>query len=119
METQVRRDSKVATSSLAITHMLHWMHGVDALMYFYTGYNGEADDTQYVPMDHMLAASDNNQDPRDELQFMNQEEEDILLTDQQNGDVADQRIADDVEEMNALQRDDNENLLTVQCKATL
>ena len=78
-------------------------------VFFYTGYNGEADDTQW-PMDHMLAASDNDQDPGDELQFMDQEE-DILLIDQQNGDVADQRIADDTEEMNALQRD---NLLTDQ-----
>ena len=89
--------------------MLHRMHGIDALMYFYTGYNGEADDTQW-PMDHMLAASDNDQDPGDELQFMDQEE-DILLTDQQNSDEADQRIADDAEKMNALQQD---NLLTVQ-----
>ena len=69
-------------------------------------------------MDHMLAASDNDQDPGDELQFMDQEEN-ILLGDQQNGNMADQRIADDAEEMNALQRDDNENLLIVQCKTTL
>ena len=89
--------------------MLHRMYSIYTLMYFYTGYNGEADDTQW-PMDHMLAASDNDQDPGDELQFMDQEE-DILLTDQQNSDEADQRIADDAEKMNALQQD---NLLTVQ-----